>query len=292
MNRDLFKKIMTILNSGAVGIAYFTFFESRFSKNKSSQPNNSADTSDKDINSTSTPSGGAVEVSKTSNTGLSDKQTLDSANVTSATENQLSPNQTSLLDKIESNSLNSNSMLEKKLIIIKNKLEDRQKLDQEYRATTKEVTSIIPEEEKKRLAENVRNSEKLDSDIQEDLKKVIEFINSNGRSGGLDFINMDDIYKLISVYQDFLHSLTPEQFYAVLHIITGSFILICIFNVISTQFGIFIINYFKIAEKYPKLAKIIELRNKFQRYYFIFNCLMIILAACMMIVTNIIVIFF
>ena len=66
----------------------------------------------------------------------------------------------------------------------------------------------------------------------------------------------------------------------------------CMFNIISAQFGIFIINYFKITEKYPKLAKIIELRNKFQRYYFIFNCIMIILATCMMIVTNIIVILF
>ena len=103
---------------------------------------------------------------------------------------------------------------------------------------------------------------------------------------------MENIYKIFSAYQDFLHSLTPEQFYGVLHIVTGSFILMCMFNIISAQFGIFIINYFKITEKYPKLAKIIELRNKFQRYYFIFNCIMIILATCMMIVTNIIVILF
>lgn len=293
MNKELLKKIFTILNTGALGITYYTFDESKFK-----DPQNSAETIGKYVNSTSTSSGESVEVSKTSNTGLSDKQTLDSnnASVTSITalarENQLTPEQESALNKIESNSLNSNLKLTNKLNSINNKLEEKSKLDEEYQTTTIEAKSLFTEDQKKELAEKVRTSKKLNSEINEEFKKVIDYLKSDGKSGSLDFINMENIYKIFSAYQDFLHSLTPEQFYGVLHIVTGSFILMCMFNIISAQFGIFIINYFKITEKYPKLAKIIELRNKFQRYYFIFNCIMIILATCMMIVTNIIVILF
>ena len=120
------------------------------------------------------------------------------------------------------------------------------------------------------------------------LEEIIDTL-INGRS---NLINLDDLLSMVTRYIDFLQSLSVEQLFAVTNILTAIFFIFCMFNIVSVLFGLFLIDYFKIVEKLPRLAKIIELRNKFQRYYFIFNCIMIILATCMMIVTNIIVILF
>ena len=56
-----------------------------------------------------------------------------------------------------------------------------------------------------------------------------------------------------------------------------NFYYIFIFNIYSTIFGNEIIKYFKLEEKFPSFAKFIQLRRKFQQYYFILNIILIII---------------
>ena len=47
-------------------------------------------------------------------------------------------------------------------------------------------------------------------------------------------------------------------------------------SIIFIFYGNIILNYFNLEDRYPKIAKIIQLRRQFQRYYMILSILMII----------------
>ena len=49
----------------------------------------------------------------------------------------------------------------------------------------------------------------------------------------------------------------------------------CIFTIVLNLYGNYLIDRFKLKEKYPKIAKIIEYRQKLTKYYLISNFLMI-----------------
>lgn len=120
------------------------------------------------------------------------------------------------------------------------------------------------------------------------IKFIEEIIDTliNGRS---NLINLDDLLSMVTRYIDFLQSLSVEQLFAVTNILTAIFFIFCMFNIVSVFFGLFLIDYFKIVEKLPRLAKIIELRNKFKRYYLIYNIAMVVIVSCLMLFTNILV---
>ena len=83
---------------------------------------------------------------------------------------------------------------------------------------------------------------------------------------------MDNWY---SDYQDFVSNLTDEQYLALIHVLILVGISIIIYNIIITYYSDRIIKYFKIEAKYPKLARFIELRRKFQFYYLTLNLIIL-----------------
>jgi hypothetical protein len=54
----------------------------------------------------------------------------------------------------------------------------------------------------------------------------------------------------------------------------------------SVFYGDSLIKYFKIEEKYPRIAKYIQLRRKFQQYYFFISTLWIFLALVTVLLFN------
>lgn len=80
---------------------------------------------------------------------------------------------------------------------------------------------------------------------------------------------------LTSLYE-YLDSLSLLQESAFFHIIVLTVILTCILNITSVFFGNEIISYFKLEEKYPKLAFFFKVRNQFQRYYLIFTLIVMV----------------
>lgn len=90
--------------------------------------------------------------------------------------------------------------------------------------------------------------------------------------------NVDELEKLVdksSLFDlDWLHS--KFEYLDILGKISLSFLMLhsvilsCLITKILILYGNFLIKKFNLNEKYPKLAKFIELRIKFQRYYLIF----------------------
>lgn len=100
-----------------------------------------------------------------------------------------------------------------------------------------------------------------------------KFFNSNG---------LDD-------FKNYLSSLPIEKVGALGHILISIAILLSLLSIISVFYGEFLIKYFNLEEKFPRIAKFIQLRRKFQQYYFTFNIIAIILALLLIIYVNFIV---
>jgi len=72
---------------------------------------------------------------------------------------------------------------------------------------------------------------------------------------------------LLENWKSFLEHLTFEQLGAVVHFSTALFIFSCLLNIIATIYSGFLLDYLKLETKYPKIARFIKLRRKFQQYY-------------------------
>jgi hypothetical protein len=82
-------------------------------------------------------------------------------------------------------------------------------------------------------------------------------------------------------------SLTKQG--ALIHITNSILVLLCLLSLITVFYGDSIIKYFNFEEKYPRLAKFIQLRRKFQQYYFFLNALLIFIFTIIILVFNILV---
>lgn len=118
-------------------------------------------------------------------------------------------------------------------------------------------------------------------------------------------VNLEDIIKIVFplsselnvfsgvqeyllYYQESLNHITEYQKFAMIHILASVFILLCLSSLITVFIGNSLIEYFKLSRRWPKLAKYIQLRQKFQTYYFIINSLLIISMLVVIIIINII----
>ena len=87
-------------------------------------------------------------------------------------------------------------------------------------------------------------------------------------------------------YYDFLDSLTLFEESAFLNIFIYILILLCIFSIMSVFFGNELIKYFKLEQRFPRLAIFFTLRTKFQRYYLMWNILYIFIISFLGIFIN------
>lgn len=76
-------------------------------------------------------------------------------------------------------------------------------------------------------------------------------------------------------YQEFLSQLSPEQLACLSNLFGYILIFFCIGSITSIYFGEQLIQYLKLEIRFPKLAKIIQLRQRFKTYYFIMNIFII-----------------
>nr|YP_010192439.1 hypothetical protein LK379_mgp13 [Amanita sinensis]QZN08176.1 hypothetical protein [Amanita sinensis] len=95
-----------------------------------------------------------------------------------------------------------------------------------------------------------------------------------------------DINILFDKWNNILSNLTIEQLGAVSHIFSALTILLCLFTIISIVYSKFLINSFKLEEKYPKLSRILKIRKMFQHYYLILNFIFIISILLGIIIVN------
>lgn len=89
--------------------------------------------------------------------------------------------------------------------------------------------------------------------------------------------------------QNFFNSLTTTELGAVVHVLVGISVYFALFNMISAICGDFLITYFKLETKYPKLAKWIQYRRTLKYYYIAVNTLVILFLVGYMIYVNLII---
>jgi|ERR1700727_359668 len=113
------------------------------------------------------------------------------------------------------------------------------------------------------------------------IDKILEFIKANLNNN--NFINNN----ILSEYNQFFDSLTFIQKGAIVHTLVSISVLFLLSNLLSVYYGDKLIIYFNLENKYPKLARFIQIRRKFQDYYIRLNALIIILILLVVIYINI-----
>jgi hypothetical protein len=107
----------------------------------------------------------------------------------------------------------------------------------------------------------------------------------------IDLINninlLDEIKEYIEIYQDWFNGLSLLKQGAVTHILVSVTVLLLLSSLTTIHYSDVLIKYFHLETKYPRLAKYIMLRRKFQNYYFFLNTLGIVIALIAIIVINI-----
>lgn len=128
--------------------------------------------------------------------------------------------------------------------------------------------------------------ERANRELHDYIKNLTDF--HNGKSNLVSNFNLDSF---LDSFYEYLNSLGLLELSALFHL--GVLTMICIFsfNILSAILGNEIINYFKLEERFPKLAGILKLRLKFQRYYLILNFSLIFIFCIASILINLLVLY-
>ena len=142
------------------------------------------------------------------------------------------------------------------------------------------------EEIKKSL--NIHNcGQKVLEEEDSIFSKLMSFINSKSNYIGEDLINL--LNALVENWRDFLSLLTTEQVGALGHILLSIGMLFSIFNILSILFGDFLITYFNLEKKHPRLWRLIKIRRMFKKYSLILHFFILVMILLLILVANTIV---
>ena len=65
-----------------------------------------------------------------------------------------------------------------------------------------------------------------------------------------------------------------QHLWALCHVLSSIFIFLCLLSVISVLFGDYLLKYFNIENKYPRLGRYIKIRRMYQQFYLILNIIL------------------
>lgn len=138
---------------------------------------------------------------------------------------------------------------------------------------------------KDRKVEIIKNSGKTNSEIQKELEQLNNETNSNlekqeelasnyaadlaKKIGSSKFNNFD--FNL----REWINSLTELEMFAFIILCFNSIIWNALLSIVFIFYGDFLIKYFNLEVRYPKIAKFIEFRRKVQNFSVKFNLLVI-----------------
>lgn len=91
---------------------------------------------------------------------------------------------------------------------------------------------------------------------------------------------------LINDFNNYLSNLSLTEICLVINITSSILILTCLVTIIFAVYGNYIITKFSLEKKYPKLAKIINVRYTLQHTYIFFNASLIVVTLIIMIIIN------
>jgi len=212
----------------------------------------------------------------------------DKINKQEAKYEELNNKYTSLLENNLNKLENEKEILEESNILTK----DLEVLDQKLRSSL-EIRRELQHKYSENSGDNIINDK-----IQEientnvEIHNMYESVNTKFDS----FIN--NVNTLLnnsgnkSQYLDSLQSIIDgfnyEQNLAMSNILGSMFIIFSLISIISIFYGDKLIIFFDLENRFPKIAKFIQIRRKFQQYYLLMNIGLIIIVLLLIIYVNII----
>lgn len=119
---------------------------------------------------------------------------------------------------------------------------------------------------------------KLNKDFSESIAKENINLDDNKDKDRIDSSDNNDSGPILSPYDsEWYTSLSTIQKLSVTLLAFNSVIFSCVISIIFTLYGDYPINRFSLESRYPKLAKYISLRIKFQNYYLKISLLIILI---------------
>ena len=109
----------------------------------------------------------------------------------------------------------------------------------------------------------------------EKVSEIIKNLNQNENENDID-IKKSTIFDLNELWSEFnsFDGITKVIFALMF---SSYLILSCVFGITSNLYGNYLLERFKLEEKYPRLARYINYRKKMSRYYIVFNIIIIVL---------------
>jgi hypothetical protein len=107
----------------------------------------------------------------------------------------------------------------------------------------------------------------------------------------LNFIDIFNIQDFFSNLNNYIMNLSYEQNLAFVNLSGIFVIMITLMSIVSIFYSNKLLNYFSLESHYPKFAKLILLRVKFQQYYLFINILIITIVSIVMFALNLSVFF-
>nr|YP_004376382.1 hyp20 [Moniliophthora roreri]ADO51603.1 hyp20 [Moniliophthora roreri] len=122
---------------------------------------------------------------------------------------------------------------------------------------------------------------KLNMESKNVLEQILDIIDSNNKN---KFI--ENISNLKKVFSEYLSTLELDQLCAISNLLIGLLITSLIINIILIFFGDFLIKYFSLEQKFPKLAIFINIRRKIINISMFYNTMFILFLSIMAIIIN------
>nr|YP_010192414.1 hypothetical protein LK379_mgp08 [Amanita sinensis]QZN08151.1 hypothetical protein [Amanita sinensis] len=193
--------------------------------------------------------------------------------------------------KILEEKLNNCQLDELKNEVLKNKIELLKiNLNECQKNASKEIellkgvevnNSTLQNDVKYHVNNYIKENEKAQNFIEEFLFNLID---KNKFIGDSNLI--ENVKQSIDNMNKFIAQLNVEQLGAFAHLSSSIFMLLCLFSIITIVYSDFLINSFKLEEKYPKLSRILKIRKMFQQYYLFINFILIFLTLVTLIYIN------
>jgi len=161
---------------------------------------------------------------------------------------------------------------------IRNSVEIKRDLQAKYLENSEDTSINEQLQEVVNTSEEIHNLyESVNNKFDSFINKINTLLNNSGNKS-----------QYLDSLQSFFDGLNYEQNLAVVHISGSMFILFSLFNIISIFYGDKLILFFNLENKFPKIAKFIQIRRKFQQYYLLINIGLIVIVLLLIIYVNII----
>lgn len=146
-----------------------------------------------------------------------------------------------------------------------------------------EESQILTDEIIGRLKEIPNQMDNVSNNFDEYSKFSTDLVKNN--------FKVDDFYFYLDNFRENISHLSNEQLFSLIHVLFFTALIIATFNLAAVFYGDSLIILLDIENRFPKLAKIIKLRRKFQQYYFGLNLIIIFSVLIVLLYFNFFVLF-